>query len=130
MWVDPAGAGKHYLGPVAYGYGLLVSPTCDMVDQARLAVSHPYRVFVPVVPLEDLAGFAPGQAANINMIRIRDNLLPYLYLPPLSHVLPESVALLFRPSLVDEASLREIPRRIAQLGPEARRQLKIKQIRF
>ena len=32
-FVDPAGHGKHFVGPVAYAYGLLISPTCDMVDQ-------------------------------------------------------------------------------------------------
>lgn len=49
---DESGA-KHYLGDVAFGYGLLVSPTCDMVDQGSSPPrqAHPYRVLVPVLPL-------------------------------------------------------------------------------
>ncbi len=50
--VDGTGQGKHVLGPIAFGYGLLISPTCDMVDQKTLAISHPDRVFVPVLPRE------------------------------------------------------------------------------
>jgi len=128
--IDDDGGGKHYLGPIVYGYGLLVSPTCDMIDQATLEISHPYRVFVPVIPLAELATHAPGQARNLGLIANRDTVIPYMYLPPLPNLFPASVALLFRPSLLDEASLRATPRRVAQLGPAARQQLKIKLIRY
>ncbi|MQA74740.1 MAG: hypothetical protein GEU88_10450 [Solirubrobacterales bacterium] len=30
---DDADPTKHYLGEIAFGYGLLTSPTCDMYDQ-------------------------------------------------------------------------------------------------
>ena len=50
-----------------------------------------------------------------------------MYLPPLEDVLDEeSVACLFRPSLVSDELLASPPRRIAQLQPPARRHLKIK----
>jgi hypothetical protein len=50
-----------------------------------------------------------------------------MYLPPLEDVLAdESVACLFRPSLVSHELLATPPRRIAQLQPPARRHLKIK----
>ena len=50
-----------------------------------------------------------------------------MYLPPLPGVLEEeSVACLFRPSLVSDELLAEPPRRVAQLQPEARRHLKVK----
>ncbi len=50
-----------------------------------------------------------------------------MYLPPLAGVLEEeSVACLFRPSLVSDELLAEPPRRVAQLQPEARRHLKVK----
>ncbi len=62
---------KHYLGEVSFGYGLLISPTCDMHFE-------------------------------------------------------ESVACLFRPSLVSDGFLADPPRRVQQMHPEARRQLKIK----
>lgn len=128
--VDGSGQGKHYVGPIAFGYGLLISPTCDMVDQKTLELSHPYRVFVPVVPLSMLEENAPGARGNIGLIRGRDTVIPYMYLPPLPGVLDESVACLFRPALISDDDLREAPRRIAQLRPEGRRQLKIKLIRY
>lgn len=55
--------------------------------------------------------------------------VPYMCLPPLPGVLDESAACLFRPALISDEDLRDAPRRIAQLGPEGRRQLKIKLIR-
>jgi hypothetical protein len=124
--VDGTGQGKHFLGPIAFGYGLLISPTCDMVDQVTLEPSHPYRVFVPLVPLPTLEGTGP----NIGLIRSRDMVIPYMYVPPLPGLLEESAACLFRPTLISDDDLREVPRRIAQLGPEGRRQLKIKLIRY
>ncbi len=61
------------------------------------------------------------------MLRSRDMLHPYMYLPPLSGVIEEeSVACLFRPSLAADELLAEPPRRVAQLQPEARRHLKVK----
>ncbi len=46
---------KHYLGEVVFGYGLLITPTCDMVDQHDVAlIAHPFRVLVPVVPLAEV----------------------------------------------------------------------------
>lgn len=128
--VDEWGDGKHFLGPVAFGYGLLISPTCDMVNQKTLQVAHPYRLFVPVLPLAEVAEAAGISPDNIELIRNRDQLQPYMYLPALPSVRPESVACLFRASLQDDAALRETPRRIAQLAPEARKQLKIKLSRY
>jgi hypothetical protein len=50
-----------------------------------------------------------------------------MYLPPLPGVLDdESVACLFRPSLVSDELLRDPPRRIAQLQAPARRHVKVK----
>jgi hypothetical protein len=128
--VDETGQGKHFLGPIAFGYGLLISPTCDMVDQKTLEIAHPYRIFVPVVPLSMVAEAAPGARGNIGLIRSRDSVLPYMYLPPLPGVLDESAACLFRPALISDEDLRAAPRRIVQLAPEGRRQLKIKLIRY
>lgn len=129
--VDSDGHGKHYLGPVAYGYGLLISPTCDMVDQKTGLIAHPFRVLVPVFPLSLVAEGSPGTAQSLGLIRSRDQVVPYMYLPPLPHVLPEeSVACLYRPTTVSDDFLRDPPRRVAQLHPEARRQLKIKLARY
>jgi hypothetical protein len=129
--VDPSGHGKHFVGPVAYGYGLLISPTCDMVDQKTLEISHPYRVLVPVLPVSLVAEASPATAHNVGLIRGRDQVIPYMYLPPLAGVLAdESVACLYRPTTVSDDFLRDPPRRVAQLHPEARRQLKIKLARY
>lgn len=130
-FVDPSGHGKHFVGPVAYAYGLLISPTCDMVDQKTLETAHPYRVLVPVLPLSMVAEGSPATAQNVGLIRSRDQVIPYMYLPPLPGVLAEeSVACLYRPATVSDEFLRDPPRRVAQLHPEARRQLKIKLARY
>jgi hypothetical protein len=55
---------------------------------------------------------------------------PTLYLPALEPLFEESVACLFRPTLVSDDFLRDPPRRIAQMHPEARRQLKVKLARY
>jgi hypothetical protein len=129
--LDPSGHGKHFVGPVAWGYGLLISPTCDMVDQKTLAVAHPYRVLVPVLPFSMVAEGSPTTAHNLGLIRSRDQVVPYMYLPPLAGILEEeSVACLYRPTTVSDDFLRDPPRRVAQLHPEARRQLKIKLARY
>jgi hypothetical protein len=120
-------AGKHFVGEVTFGYGLLVTPTCDMTDQRAGGSAHPYRVLVPVLPLRFVAEQASGVSANETLLRSRDSIHPYMYLPPLEDVLDEeSVACLFRPSLVSDELLADPPRRIGQLQPPARRHLKIK----
>lgn len=119
---------KHYVGEVAFAYGLLITPTCDMADQrAGGQPSHSFRVLVPVVPLELVRADAGDVERSLGLLRGRDALTAYVFLPALDGVLDgEHVACLFRPSLVSDELLREPPRRIAQLQPEARRQLKVK----
>jgi hypothetical protein len=66
-------------------------------------------------------------AGSEKLLRSRDTLHPYMYLPALPGVLEqESIACLFRPSLVADEFLATPPRRVAQLQPEARRHLKVK----
>jgi len=37
--------GKHFVGEVGFGYGLLTTPTCDMADQSGEGeTAHPFRV--------------------------------------------------------------------------------------
>jgi len=125
---DEQDAVKHFIGPVALGYGLLITPTCDMADQrAEGATAHPFRTLVPVVPLALVIEHTHGLGGNAELLRSRDTIHPYMYLPPLPPVLEEeSVACLFRPSLVSDELLADPPRRVAQLRPEARRHLKVK----
>jgi hypothetical protein len=121
-------AAKHFVGEVAFGYGLLITPTCDMTDQhGGGGPAHPHRVLVPVLPLALVAEQTAAVAENEMLLRSRDMIHPYMYLPPLPGVLDdESVACLFRPSLVSDALLTDPPRRIAQLQAPARRHLKVK----
>lgn len=120
--------GKHFLGEVVFGYGLLITPTCDMTEQHGSSVmAHPYRVLVPVVPLDLVANQTSAIGKSLGLLRSRDVITPYMYLPPLHGVFEsEQVACLFRPTLVADELLRDPPRRIAQLQPPARRQLKVK----
>ena len=121
-------AGKHFVGEVAFGYGMLITPTCDMADQhGASSPAHPYRVLVPVLPLRVVCEQTGAVSENEKLLRSRDSIHPYMYLPPLPEVLEEeSVACLFRPSLVSDDLLADPPRRIAQLQPAARRHLKVK----
>jgi hypothetical protein len=129
---DEAEPAKHYQGEIAFGYGLLISPTCDMYDQlaAEPSPAHPYRVLVPILPLEEVAAATDAIERNVGLIRSRDSLHAYMYLPALESHFAESVACLFRPTLVADEFLADPPRRIAQMHPEARRQLKIKLARY
>lgn len=123
---DPV-ASKHFVGEVAFGYGLLITPTCDMANHQSGGSAHPYRVLVPVLPLRFVAEQTTTIADSENLLRSRDSIHPYMYLPPLEGILDvESVACLFRPSLVSDSLLADPPRRVAQLQPSARRHLKVK----
>jgi hypothetical protein len=102
--------GKHFLGEVAFAFGLLITPTCDMAEQrGEGPMAHPFRVLVPVLPLAVVADQAGAIEESVKLLRSRDTLHPYMYLPPLLGVIEEeSVACLFRPSLHerDEDELR------------------------
>lgn len=111
---DEPVAAKHFVGEVAFGYGLLITPTCDMTDQHGGGSAHPFRVLVPVLPLRFVAEQIGAVAENEKLLRSRDTAHPYMYLPPLEGVLDaESVACLFRPSLVSDELLANPPRRLA-----------------
>jgi hypothetical protein len=98
-----------------------------MADRGEGATAHPFRVLIPVLPLATVVEQAGAIADSVKLLRSRDTLHPYMYLPPLPGALEEeSVACLFRPSLVSDELLAGPPRRVAQLQPEARRHLKVK----
>jgi hypothetical protein len=124
----PGSPSKHFLGEVSFGYGLLITPTCDMADQhGEQHSAHPFRVLVPVLPLELIVAQTGAIERSLGLLRGRDTITPYVYLPPLPDVLDgEHVACLFRPTLVSDDLLRDPPRRVAQLQAPARRHLKVK----
>jgi hypothetical protein len=87
--------------------------------------AHHFRTLVPVVPLS----LVVEQVSTLdeNLLRSRDVVRPYMYLPPLPGAIDEdAVACLYRPGLVSDAFLADPPKRVAQLLPEARRHLKVK----
>jgi hypothetical protein len=120
--------GKHFLGEIVFGHGLLITPTCDMTEQHGTdLVAHPYRVLVPVVPLDLVVKQTAAIDKSIGLLRNRDAITPYMYLPPFPGVFEsEQVACLFRPTLVSDELLSDPPCRVAQLQPTARRHLKVK----
>jgi hypothetical protein len=124
---DP-GLVQHYIGEVAFAYGLLVSPTCDMYEVvgAEPRLGHPFRVLVPVLDLTEVVRHTGTVERNLGLLRSRDSLHAYMYLPPLPGFFEESVACLFRPAVVTDDFLADPPRRIAQMTPEGRRHLKVK----
>jgi hypothetical protein len=59
------GAHKHYVGGIEFAYGLLISPTCDMTDQATGGSAHPYREGrIGVVDLASQLGHSPTMTLN------------------------------------------------------------------
>lgn len=121
-------SGKHFIGEITFGYGLLITPTCDMTEQhGEREAAHPFRTLIPVLPLELVVAQTGTIERSLGLLRSRDAITPYMYLPQLDDVLAgEHVACLFRPTLVSDELLREPPRRVAQLQALARRHLKVK----
>ena len=118
---DAEGAHKHYVGAIEFAYGLLISPTCDMTDQATGDSAHPNRVLVPVVSLEAVCDALALPNDKRGLLSSRDQLHPYLYLPAVPGTDEgELVALLFRPTTVSEEFLRTPPRRLAHVPDGAR----------
>jgi hypothetical protein len=90
-------------------------------------LAHPYRVLVLVLPLDLVIKQTAAIETSLGLLRGRDTITPYMYLPPLAGVFEsERVACLFRPTLVSDDMLRDPPRRVAQLQPPARQHLKVK----
>jgi hypothetical protein len=121
------GAVQHFIGEVEFGYGVLISPTCDMYESVEPeALAHPFRVLVPILPIDEIVRHTTGVEQSLGLMRSRDSLNAYLYLPALPGFFDESAACLFRPTVVAEDFLSNPPRRVAQMQAEARRHLKVK----
>lgn len=127
LYEDDYRQDQHYFGQIGWGYGLLITPTCDMYESvAPEQIAHPFRVLVPILPLGQVVEHTESVEESEGLIRSRDQVHAYLYLPALAGFFDESVACLYRPTVVTEDFLADPPRRVAQLKPEARRHLKVK----
>jgi hypothetical protein len=129
LYVHEEGFGgpQHFIGEVEFAYGLLISPTCDMYESVRPeALAHPFRVLVPILPIDEIVTHTTGVEQSLGLLRSRDSLNAYMYLPAIPGLFGESAACLFRPTVVAEDFLSSPPRRVAQMQAEARRHLKVK----
>jgi hypothetical protein len=80
--------------------------------------AHPFRVLVPVLPLATVVEQAGAVADSVKLLRSRDTLHPYMYLPPLPGSPRGGVGgLPLSPELVSDELLSKPPRRVAQLQP-------------
>jgi len=77
-------------------------------------------------PLGEVVDHTTTIEQSVKLLRSRDALHAYVYVPALEGHFDESVACLFRPTSVSDEFLREPPRRVAQMRPQARRHLKVK----
>ena len=125
---DDEGPTQHFVGLVEYGFGLLVSPTCDIYESLNPPrIAHGFRTLVPIIDLQALIGANPQLAdeGRLGNLTARDMMFPYMYLPPLPGYLDgPSVACLFRSVTLSDGMLER--RRVAQMSPQARRHLKYK----
>jgi hypothetical protein len=69
--------GKHFLGEVAYGYGLLITPTCEMAEQHGTSLTaHPYRVRAPVLPLDLVVKQTAAIEKGLGLLRDHNAITP------------------------------------------------------
>jgi len=66
--------GKHFAGEVAFAYGLLTTPTCDMAEQrGEGQTANPFRVLVPVLPLAAIVEQAGAVANSVKLLPLSVN---------------------------------------------------------
>lgn len=114
-------------GPFDVGPAMLMTPTCNMAAQGEegepTTYAHPVRTLCPIVSLDHLR--ESGMVSDKNEGNFRaDKLRPVFYLPPLDSNGEESAALLYMSITVHHDVIAD--HRIAQLGGEAFRHLRVK----
>lgn len=129
-----AGGRRSFLsGPFETGFGMLITPTCSLRSQpadAQVPYSHEVRTLVPILPFDDEKFVKAGilNADAIKQVRTHDSAINYMYLPALSGVMPEGLALLYMPLTMHHDVIDG--NRVAQLSLEGARQLHRKLVRF
>ena len=122
-----AGGSRRFLsGPLEFGPGMLITPSCSLGAQGAAGYGHPVRTIVPVIPLAELVERGVVKETTLDDLRRFDHLINYMYLPPLEvdeleFAVPESVALLYMPVTLHHAFLEG--QRVSQLAYRGAQQL-------
>src|SRR5437899_4924527 len=96
---ESSGGTRRFLsGPLEFGPGMLITPSCSLGAQGAAGYGHPVRTLVPVIPLAELVDRGVVKEAALEDLRRFDHLINYMYLPSLDvdeleFSMPESVAL-------------------------------------
>lgn len=128
------GGGRRFLsGPLEFGTGMLITPSCSLGAQGAAGYGHPVRTLVPVIPLGELVDRGVVKEEAVADLRRFDHLINYMYLPPLDvgkleFSMPESVALLYMPVTLHHAFLEG--QRVSQLAYRGAQQLQRKLVWF
>jgi hypothetical protein len=112
---------------------MLITPICSLGAQRAAGYGHPVRTLVPVIPLAELVGRGVVKETALADIRRFDDLINYMYMPPLAtneleYTMPESVALLYMPVTLHHAFLEGQP--VSQLAYRSAQQLQRKLVWF
>lgn len=127
---DTYGGSRRYLsGPLDFGLGLLLTPTCSMRQQGNGGgdYAHPVRTLAPIWPIEGLGEMVNESSAGL--LRKYDSLISLMYIPPNADLgIPESAALLYMPVTLHHNIIDG--QRLTQLAIEGARQLQRKLVHF
>src|SRR5690242_6242367 len=126
--------GRRFLsGPLEFGTAMLITPSCSLGAQGAAGYGHTVRTLVPVLPVTELLERGVVKATALGDLRRFDDLINYMYLPPLEvedldFSLSESVALLYIPVTLHHAFLEG--QRVSQLAYRGAQQLQRKLVWF
>ena len=130
---ESTGSRRFLSGPLEFGPGLLITPSCSLGAQGTAGYGHPVRTLVPVLPLGELVDRGVVKESALDDLRRFDHLINYMYLPSLAveeldFSMPESVALLYMPVTLHHAFLEG--QRVSQLAYRGAQQLQRKLVWF
>ena len=130
---EGGGSRRFLSGPLAFGPGMLITPSCSLGAQGAAGYGHPVRTLVPMIPLVELVERGVVKETTLADLRRFDHLINYMYLPPLDvdelgFSMPESLALLYMPVTLHHAFLEG--QRVSQLAHRGAQQLQRKLVWF
>jgi hypothetical protein len=130
---EGGGSRRFLSGPLAFGPGMLITPSCSLGAPGASDYGHPVRTLVPLIPLAELVDRDVVKETALADLRRFDHLINYMYLPALEvdeleFSMPESVALLYMPVTLHHAFLEG--QRVSQLAHRGAQQLQRKLVWF